>query len=50
MNKSFEQYNFPGSKPKKVLIPRVIEGFKSEASFQLKLDFGNDSKKGQKSP
>ncbi|MFT4414527.1 hypothetical protein ACLM5H_11775 [Fredinandcohnia humi] len=40
MNKVFEKYKFPGSSPKKVLIPRVIQkDTQSQMAIQLKLDF-----------
>jgi hypothetical protein len=40
MNKVFEKYDFPGSSPKKILIPRVTpKDTQSQVAFQLKLDF-----------
>jgi hypothetical protein len=40
MNKAFEKYDFPQSRPKKILIPRVTQkDTHSQVAFQLKLDF-----------
>ncbi|MEA3321476.1 MAG: hypothetical protein U9Q88_15810 [Bacillota bacterium] len=39
MNKVFEKYDFPQSRPKKVLIPRAIpKDTQSQRNYQLKLD------------
>ncbi|MBM7662259.1 hypothetical protein JOC85_003066 [Bacillus mesophilus] len=40
MNKAFEKYDFPGSSPKKIVVPRVSQkDTQSQLAFQLKLDF-----------
>ncbi|WP_201716149.1 hypothetical protein [Rossellomorea arthrocnemi] len=47
MNKAFEKYDFPQSRPKKVIIPRVInKDAQSQVAFQLKLDLMEPDSKG----
>jgi hypothetical protein len=47
MNKVFEKYDFPQSRPKKVLIPRESHNdTQSQVAFQLKLDLMEPDSKG----